>query len=42
MILTFSNREYELTLLIWKIKTNLTGFSYRRDKKTELQGEMIP
>ncbi len=42
MILTFSSREYELTLLIWKIKTNLTGFSYRRDKKTELQGEMIP
>lgn len=41
MILTFSNREYELTLLIWKIKTDLTGFSYRRDKKSQLEGEII-
>lgn len=41
MILTFSSGEYELTLLIWKIRTDLTGFSYRRDKKTELEGEMI-
>ena len=42
IILTFSAKDYELTLLLWKIKTDLTGFSYRRDKKTELQGEMIP
>ena len=42
VILTFSNGKYELTLQIWKIGTNRTGFSYRRDKKTELQGEMIP
>ncbi len=41
VILTFSNREYELTLLLWKIKTDLTGFSYRRDKKPEWKGEMI-
>ena len=41
VILTFSNQEYELTLLLWKIKTDLTGFSYRRDKKPEWKGEMI-
>lgn len=41
MILTFSNREYELTLLIWKIRTDLTGFSYRRDKKSDFKGEII-
>ena len=41
VILTFSNREYELTLLIWKIGTNRTGFSYRRDKKSEFEGEII-
>ncbi len=41
VILTFSNREYELTLLIWKIGTNRTGFSCRRDKKSEFEGEII-
>ena len=41
VILTFSNQEYELTLLLWKIKTDLTGFSYRRDKKSEWKGEVI-
>ncbi len=41
VILTFSNGEYELTLLIWKIGTDLTGFSYRRDKKSDFEGEII-
>ena len=41
VILTFSNREYELTLLLWKIKTDLTGFSYRRDRKPDWKGEII-
>ncbi len=41
VILTFTNREYELTLLIWKIGTNRTGFSYRRDKQSEFAGEII-
>ncbi len=41
VILTFSNGKYELTLQIWKIGTNRTGFSYRRDKKIEFEGEII-
>ena len=41
VILTFSNGKYELTLLIWKIGTNRTGFSYRREKKMEFEGEII-
>ena len=41
VILTFSNREYELTLLLWKIDTGRTGFSYRRDKKSNFEGEII-
>lgn len=38
VILTFSCPQYELTLLIWKINTDLTGFSYRRDIKNEPSG----
>lgn len=38
VILTFSGNEYELTLMVWKINTDLTGFSYRRDKKNEPTG----
>lgn len=41
ILLTFTRQEYELTLLLWKIKTNLTGFSYRRDKKSDFKGEII-
>ncbi len=41
VILTFSSGKYELTLLIWKIGTNRTGFSYRREKKMEFEGEII-
>ena len=42
IILTFRNQEYELTLLLWKIGTDRTGFSYRRDKTEDLKGEIIP
>lgn len=42
MILTFSHKDYELTLLLWKIAPDRTGFSCRRDKKTDYTGEMIP
>ena len=38
VILTFSGNAYELTLMVWKINTDLTGFSYRRDKKNEPTG----
>ena len=41
IILTFSAKDYELTLLLWKIKTDLTGFSYRRDKKSEPSGGIV-
>ena len=42
VILTFRNDEYELTLLLWKIQTDRTGFSYRRDRTPDWKGEMIP
>lgn len=42
MILTFSQKDYDLTLLLWKIGPDRTGFSCRRDKKTDYTGEMIP
>lgn len=38
VILTFSRQQHELTLLIWKINTDLTGFSYRRDIEDEPSG----
>ena len=42
VILTFRNDEYELTLLLWKIQTDRTRFSYRRDRTPDWKGEMIP
>ena len=42
IILTFRNQDYELTLLLWKIGTDRTGFSYRRDTIEDLKGEIIP
>lgn len=32
VILTFSNHGWELTLMLWKINTDTTGFAYRRER----------
>lgn len=35
VILTFKRGKEEMTMLIWKISTNSTGFAYKRESPTE-------
>lgn len=35
VILTFKRGKEEMTMLIWKISTNSTGFAYKRESTTE-------
>ena len=35
VILTFKRGKEEMTMLVWKISTNSTGFAYKRESTTE-------